>query len=162
MLLKDAGYLQYEISNYAKNGYECKHNIGYWKRENYLGLGLGASSLIENVRYTNTRELSKYMEGCNKLHDAGENIFISNIHDEANEIARKAQMEEFMFLGLRMNEGVSRGDFERCFGMPIEAVYRDQIEELKRDELLQIREGRVYLTDKGMDLSNYAMAKFLM
>lgn len=162
MLLKDAGYLQYEISNYAKNGYECRHNIGYWKRENYLGLGLGAASLIENVRYTNTRELYKYMEGCNKLHDVGENIFISNIHDEANEIARKAQMEEFMFLGLRMNEGVSRGDFERCFGMPIEAVYRDQIEELKREELLEIREGRVYLTDKGMDLSNYAMAKFLM
>ena len=67
-----------------------------------------------------------------------------------------------MFLGLRMKVGGSRGDFERCFGMPIEAVYRVQIEELKRDGLLQIREGRVYLTDKGMDLSNYAMAKFLM
>ena len=162
IVLKKAGYNQYEISNYAKRGFECRHNIGYWRRENYLGLGLGASSLVENVRYSNTRELYKYIEGCDNITDVGEDIFVSNIHEEANVINRQAQMEEFMFLGLRMNEGVYRNEFEKCFGLPIEAVYRDQLEELKQEDLLEMREGRIYLTDNGMDLSNYAMAKFLM
>ena len=162
IVLKKAGYNQYEISNYAKRGFECRHNIGYWRRENYLGLGLGASSLVENVRYSNTRELYKYKEGCDNITDVGEDIFVANIHEEANVINRQAQMEEFMFLGLRMNEGVYRNEFEKCFGLPIEAVYRDQLEELKQEDLLEMREGRIYLTDKGMDLSNYAMAKFLM
>lgn len=162
IVLKKAGYNQYEISNYAKRGFECRHNIGYWRRENYLGLGLGASSLVENVRYSNTRELYKYIEGCDNITDVGEDIFVANIHEEANVINRQAQMEEFMFLGLRMNEGVYRNEFEKCFGLPIEAVYRDQLEELKQEDLLEMREGRIYLTDKGMDLSNYAMAKFLM
>ncbi len=162
IVLKKAGYNQYEISNYAKRGFECRHNIGYWRRENYLGLGLGASSLVENVRYSNTRELYKYIEGCDNITDVGEDIFVANIHEEANVINRQAQMEEFMFLGLRMNEGVYRNEFEKCFGLPIEAVYRDQLEELKQEDLLEMREGRIYLTDNGMDLSNYAMAKFLM
>lgn len=162
IVLKKAGYNQYEISNYAKRGFECRHNIGYWRRENYLGLGLGASSLVENVRYSNTRELYKYIEGCDNITDVGEDIFVANIHEEANVINRQAQMEEFMFLGLRMNEGVYRNEFEKCFGLPIEAVYRDQLEELRQEDLLEMREGRIYLTDKGMDLSNYAMAKFLM
>lgn len=162
IVLKKAGYNQYEISNYAKRGFECRHNIGYWRRENYLGLGLGASSLVENVRYSNTRELYKYIEGCDNITDVGEDIFVANIHEEANVINGQAQMEEFMFLGLRMNEGVYRNEFEKCFGLPIEAVYRDQLEELKQEDLLEMREGRIYLTDKGMDLSNYAMAKFLM
>ena len=162
IVLKKAGYNQYEISNYAKRGFECRHNIGYWRRENYLGLGLGASSLVENVRYSNTRELYKYIEGCDNITDVGEDIFVANIHEEANVINRQAQMEEFMFLGLTMNEGVYRNEFEKCFGLPIEAVYRDQLEELKQEDLLEMREGRIYLTDKGMDLSNYAMAKFLM
>ena len=130
IVLKKAGYNQYEISNYAKRGFECRHNIGYWRRENYLGLGLGASSLVENVRYSNTRELYKYIEGCDNITDVGEDIFVANIHEEANVINRQAQMEEFMFLGLRMNEGVYRNEFEKCFGLPIEAVYRDQLEEL--------------------------------
>ena len=114
------------------------------------------------MRYSNTRELYKYIEGCDNITDVGEDIFVANIHEEANVINRQAQMEEFMFLGLRMNEGVYRNEFQKCFGLPIEAVYRDQLEELKQEELLEMREGRIYLTDKGMDLSNYAMAKFLM
>jgi oxygen-independent coproporphyrinogen-3 oxidase len=70
-------------------------------------------------------------------------------------------MEEFMFLGLRQTSGVSRAKFEECFSMPIEAVYRDVIEQLKAEGLLTVREGRISLTEKGLDLSNYAMAKFL-
>ena len=147
-VLKQNGYVQYETSNYAQKGYECRHNIGYWTRENYLGVGLGAASLIENVRYTNTSNIDTYMQG--------EWVAVEEL------ITRKAQMEEFMFLGLRMNEGVSREDFENNFNISIEAIYREPLEELKRKELLVARAGRIFLTDKGRDLSNYCLAKFLL
>lgn len=147
-LLTEAGYEQYEISNYAKPGYACKHNIGYWTRENYLGLGLGAASLVENVRYSNTRDIYTYIKGDWRV--------------EETPVERKAQMEEFMFLGLRMNAGVARAEFEKAFAMPIEAVYRDVMEELKKEELLVVKSGRIALTDKGMDLANYVMSRFLL
>ena len=147
-VLKQNGYVQYETSNYAQKGYECRHNIGYWTRENYLGVGLGAASLIENVRYTNTSNIDTYMQG--------EWVAVEE------PITRKAQMEEFMFLGLRMNEGVSREDFENNFNISIEAIYREPLEELKQKELLVARAGRIFLTDKGRDLSNYCLAKFLL
>jgi oxygen-independent coproporphyrinogen-3 oxidase len=182
-MLAEAGFVQYEISNFAKPGYACRHNIGYWTRENYLGLGLGAASLIDNVRYSNTSDLYDYMEGCERIFDCsceeirkkaghaeenqaneperGQEWFGTNLHASAEPVARQSRMEEFMFLGLRMKEGISRAKFEECFSMPIEAVYRDVIEQLKAEELLTVREGRVALTEKGLDLSNYAMAKFL-
>ena len=87
--------------------------------------------------------------------------YITNLHASVEPITKQAQMEEFMFLGLRMTEGVTRARFEECFSMPIEAVYREEIEQLKAEGLLIAREGRIVLTDKGLDLSNYAMAKFL-
>jgi oxygen-independent coproporphyrinogen-3 oxidase len=182
-MLAEAGFVQYEISNFAKPGYACRHNIGYWTRENYLGLGLGAASLIDNVRYSNTSDLYDYMEGCDRIFDCsceeirkkagqseenraneperGQEWFGTNLHASAEPVARQSRMEEFMFLGLRMKEGISRAKFEECFSMPIEAVYRDVIEQLKAEELLTVREGRISLTEKGLDLSNYAMAKFL-
>ena len=150
--LKQAGYEQYEISNYAHKGKACKHNIGYWTRENYLGMGLGASSLIENVRYENRKDLYEYIEASwNGI----------NLHESADPVSRKAQMEEYMFLGLRMNQGILRSGFEKCFGIEIEAIYREVLEELKEEGLLYAQEGRIALTEKGMDLSNYAMSKFL-
>lgn len=148
-ILKEFGYNRYETSNYAKKGFECRHNIGYWTRENYLGIGLGAASLIENVRCSNTRNLDKYI--------SGEEIII-----ETTPVDRKGQMEEFMFLGLRMSKGINRYDFQETFGVPIEGIYLDQMEELKRDGLLEARAGQIYLTDKGSDLANYCMAKFLL
>ncbi len=150
--LKQAGYEQYEISNYAHKGKACRHNIGYWTRESYLGMGLGASSLIENVRFENRKDLYEYMDAS---WDG------TNLRSSADPVSRKAQMEEYMFLGLRMSQGISRADFEKCFGVAIEAIYRDVLEELKEEELLYMQEGRIALTDKGMDLSNYAMSKFL-
>ena len=175
-MLKEAGYHHYEVSNFAKPGYECQHNIGYWVRENYLGLGLGAASLIDNVRYSNTRELYEYNEICGKLTTlppeafAGEegmpapegHWFGTNLHTEANVITRKGQMEEFMFLGLRLTGGVTRKAFEDAFGMPIEAVYPEVLRQLKDQQLIQQREGRIKLTDRGMDVANYVMAQFLL
>lgn len=152
LVLKKSGYHQYEISNYAKPGFECLHNIGYWTRENYLGLGLGAASLVDNVRYSNTRELYPYMEGMDNPLE---------LRVEQDILTRKAQMEEFMFLGLRLTAGVSRTDFESCFGVSIESVYRPVLEMLRREKLLDMNAGRIFLTDKGMDLANFCMAQFM-
>jgi oxygen-independent coproporphyrinogen-3 oxidase len=171
--LQQAGYRQYEISNFAHPGKECLHNVGYWTRENYLGIGLGAASLVDNVRYSNDRRLYDYMEGTQNIREKSfrefeteqepEELWIgTNLHESAIPVSRKARMEEFMFLGLRMNRGVSRMDFEQNFGIPIEAIYREPIEKLKQEGLLTAREGRIMLTDKGMDLCNYAVSNFLL
>jgi len=146
--LANAGYEQYEISNFAQPGFECEHNIGYWTRENYLGLGLGAASLVENVRYSNTSDLDAYLEG--------------ELRVDEFPVPRKAQMEEFMFLGLRMKCGVTRQQFQEEFGVPIEGIYRDALEHLKAEGLLEMNAGRIALTEKGQDLSNYALAQFLL
>lgn len=159
--LFDAGYKQYEISNYAKNNMACRHNIGYWTRENYLGLGIGAASLLDNVRYTNTSDIDKYLSGCRNIHDMKEDVFRTNLHISADVIDRKAQMEEFMFLGLRMNEGVTREAFEKSFGISIDAIYKNIIDDLKNQDLLVVRAGHIFLSPKGKDVANYVMAQFL-
>lgn len=171
MMLTEAGFKRYEISNYAKKGRECKHNVGYWTRENYLGLGLGAASLIDNIRYSNNRDLYDYIDNTRQIETC---LFSSpiendpsqtmgtNLHISAEQLSRKAAMEEFMFLGLRMTEGVARADFERDFGTPIEAVYQAPIMELKKEGLLVAREGKIALTERGIDVANYAMEKFLL
>ena len=150
-ILKEAGYHWYEVSNFAKPGYECRHNIGYWKRVDYLGVGLGASSLIDNVRYSNTRDLYTYLS-----------VPADSLHETAEQITRNGQMEEFMFLGLRMRDGFYRDEFTQAFGISIEAVYGDALNHLQQEELLLKREGRIYLTDKGMDLNNYVVAQFML
>ena len=166
--LERAGYQQYEISNFAQQGFECVHNIGYWTRENYLGLGLGAASLIENVRYTNTTDLYEYIDGTKDIQEkcfAQEDapaVAEMNLHEYAGVVSRKAQMEEFMFLGLRMTEGITRERFFREFGISIEGVYLDVLEKLKAEDLIDTREGRIVLTEKGADLSNYVLAQFLI
>lgn len=176
LVLAKAGYDRYEISNYAKPGYECRHNVGYWTRENYLGLGLGAASLVDNVRYSNTRELHEYIEICRDITILPPEVFApeegmaapernwfgSNLHTEASVVSRKGQMEEFMFLGLRMTGGISRNEFEYNFGMSIEAAYVQVLPDLQAQKLIEKREGRVYLTDRGMDVANYVMAQFLL
>lgn len=166
--LKKNGFIQYEVSNYAKKGYECKHNLGYWDRINYLGLGLGASSCMDNVRYRNISDLYDYMNATNQMevkewtNDDGSVVVGLSTHESAFSLTRKAQMEEFMFLGLRKLEGVSRSDFENCFGISIDAIYKEVMDELRAQGLLEVRNGAVLLTDKGMDLSNYVLSKFLL
>lgn len=170
-MLKENGYVHYEVSNFAQPGYACRHNIGYWTRVNYLGMGLGASSLMENIRYTNTSDLYTYLEQVdviregiweNKRSDGTiEQLPATNLHASAESVGKYAQMEEFMYLGLRMIDGVSRDDFMHSFGMPIEAVYQKVLNHLQEEELLERRAGRIYLTPKGQDVSNYALSQFL-
>lgn len=178
-VLKKAGYEHYEVSNFAKPGYACRHNIGYWERENYLGLGLGAASLMENIRYSNTRELYEYLEQSENIREGlwenevseeradgvysyKEELPATNLHASVERISRKGQIEEFMFLGLRMIDGISRERFEKCFGTQIEAVYQEVLSHLQAEGLLQKRAGRIYLTEQGQDVSNYALAQFLL
>lgn len=148
-LLGQKGYERYEISNYAKKGKECRHNIGYWTRKNYLGLGLGSASLVENVRFSNTSDLKAYLDG--KFEP-----------QEREVLERKAQMEEFAFLGLRMMEGISRSRFAEVFGVEIEAVYGAVIKRMTELGLLKQRAGKIFLTEEGISVSNYVMSEFLL
>ncbi len=161
--LAKTGYVQYEISNFAHPGYACKHNIGYWTRRNYLGVGLGAASLMENVRYTNTRDLYQYIDGTKNVQPQRfEEETGCSLHEYVGVVSRKAQMEEFMFLGLRMKEGITRERFFREFGISIDGVYLDVLDKLKKEELIDTREGRIALTERGADISNYVLAQFLI
>ncbi len=191
-VLREAGYHWYEVSNFAKPGYECRHNIGYWKRADYLGVGLGAASLIDNVRYANVRELLEYCKSCESLcgvfsvwkegnqteiqpekgqKEAGHEEecrknFTENVRktlcSSSEPVTREEQMEEFMFLGLRMTEGVSRAEFEQHFVTTIEAVYGDVLRQLQKEGLLVKQEGRICLTERGMDVNNYVVEQFML
>ena len=147
-LTGEYGLEQYEISNYAKPGYECRHNQAYWLRQDYLGFGLGASSLIDNVRFCNTADLKQYSQG----------IFEK---EEREVLSIQEQMEETMFLGLRMKDGVSMETFEKVFHTPFSAVYGKTVLDLKKEGLVQTEDERLFLTEKGFDLSNYTLAQFL-
>lgn len=147
-LTKEYGLEQYEISNYAKPGYECRHNQAYWLRQDYLGFGLGASSLIDNMRFRNTADLAQYNLGVFKK-------------EETEVLSVQEQMEETMFLGLRMKDGVSLEEFETVFHTPFSAVYGKAVQELKNEGLVHVEDKRILLTEKGFDLSNYTLAQFL-
>ena len=152
-ILGQSGYHRYEISNYARRGYECRHNCGYWRRKNYAGFGIGAASLVENVRFRNGRELETYIRnplGC---------------REEIQPLSRQEQMEEFMFLGLRMTDGVDAAEFKRLFGCSLEETYGTVVRKNLEDGLLKEIPAcsvRLALTERGMDISNYVMAQFLL
>lgn len=168
------GYCRYEISNYAFPGYECRHNIGYWRRENYLGLGAGAASLIENVRFRNLRDIGGYeqMQELPSESGQGQGKVLPErggmFHEERQVLSKAEQMEEFMFLGLRMTKGVSREEFSEAFGTAMDEVYPGIVENFCKKGLLREQKddktGRTWisLTDYGMDISNYVMSDFLL
>ena len=158
--LKERGYGRYEVSNYARPGYICRHNLSYWERMDYAGFGLGAASLRENVRWNNTADMAEY------LAHAGEEGDETVIKKERICLDRRGQMEEFMFLGLRKTEGVSADAFRSLFGEELEAVYAEPVKRLAREGLLarsRKENGEIFfrLTQKGIDVSNYALAMFL-
>ena len=147
-VLAEYGYSRYEISNYARRGYACRHNIGYWEREDYLGFGLGAASLYKNTRYRNTENLERYLNGDQEK-------------EELQVLSEKEQMEETMFLGLRLIGGVDLKKFEEEFAVPCEAVFGEQMERLTKQGLLRRNGERLCLTERGLDLANYVMAEFV-
>ena len=135
-ILASYGYHRYEISNYAKEGYECRHNLGYWERTEYLGIGTGAASLIDNRRW--------------------------NEGEEPHVLSLQEQMEEYMFLGLRKIKGVSIRQFTDLFGSSMEQIYGDVLKDMKQKGLLEEAEGYVRLTERGIDVSNCVMSEFLL
>lgn len=159
-LLQSEGYHWYEISNFAKPGRECRHNIGYWKRADYLGVGLGAASLIDNVRYANTSDIYEYIS-CFEKGQMEKSPSAFGAVESCEALTREARMEEFMFLGLRVVDGFHRDEFERSFGIAIEGVYGIELNRLQQEELLLQKGGRIRLTEKGIDISNYALSQFL-
>lgn len=147
--LAQEGYHRYEISNYAREGFECRHNCGYWTRTDYLGFGIGAASLMENRRFSNGRELSAYLKDP------------MGVREGMQELTREEQMEEFMFLGLRLTSGVRKSRFYQEFGQTMDEVYGAVLVKNIGDGLLEEENGFVRLTDRGVDVSNYVMAQFL-
>lgn len=149
-ILEDYGYHRYEISNYAKDGYECRHNLGYWDRKEYLGLGAGASSLMDHIRWKEPD------------HIGPSTGLVLEEREDFTRLRRKDEMEEFMFLGLRKINGVSEYDFYKSFRVSMDEIYKESIENLIKEGLLVREEDRIRLTDRGIDLSNYALSQFLL
>ena len=178
-ILEKAGYLRYEISNYAKKNYECRHNLTYWMGIPYLGFGIGAASYFQGYRFKNGQDIQKYEElfsnnrslmlqsagqkesQCMQSNVAGQMIF-HNFHEEIQCLSVEEQMEEFMFLGLRLKRGISIHEFEQCFGKKLEEVYGSVIERFIMDKLLLNRGGRICLSQKGTDVANYVMSEFIL
>ena len=163
--LQEQGFERYEISNYAKPGKECRHNIGYWTEVAYLGLGLGASSYMEGCRFTNEKDLDKYLaldfgeEDPEKRETA-----LRKLWGQIEELSQAQRMEEFMFLGLRLTKGIELQTFEHQFGKSFWDVYQDAADKLFSEQLLCLDESKknLRLTDYGVDVSNYALAEFLL
>lgn len=142
------GFNRYEISNYARDGFASRHNIKYWDCDECIGIGLGAASYVDGVRYANTRDMDEYMSGVFRGDD-GERL------DERDKIG------EFMMLGLRKTEGVSLAEFAKRFGYDIRSVYGAELDKFTSAGLLEVADGFVRLTEDGLDLANTVMCEFL-
>lgn len=147
------GYARYEISNFAKPGFESRHNLSYWQDVPYLGVGAAAHSYLDGQRYENVREIPAYIEGIRTG---------KGVRRQEEAMTREIAMEEFAFLALRTARGIDRARFERRFGVPLEAVYADAIAKLKRQGLLEADEAGVHLTPLGMKYGNMAFEEFLL
>lgn len=207
-LLKTSGYDRYEISNYAKEGFTCRHNIVYWTGGEYLGVGLGAASYLtiwlddecKKLRFHGVENLEEYISrflkcdgamedeytnlyhfyedesekkqfeedvDCNlrKYRDYEKNVFLEFLRDYYKDLyflKHKDEIEEFMFLGLRLMKGVPKTEFKERFGIGIESIYGKVIEKYKENRLLIEQNDRIFLSDKGIDVSNVVMAEFML
>ncbi|MBQ6386861.1 MAG: radical SAM family heme chaperone HemW [Lachnospiraceae bacterium] len=151
--LSDAGYRQYEISNWAKPGYACRHNIRYWRLEEYLGFGIGAASFFNGIRWSNEPDIRRYRDCA---------AHPETLERNRETVTRERAMEEFMFLGLRMTEGVSADGFRRAFGEDITGVYGDALRRHTEGGFLRHDGGRYALTPRGAEVSNVILADYLL
>lgn len=152
-ILERYGYRQYEISNYAKQGYMCRHNAGYWQRLEYLGFGLGASSLYGGMRFSNTHQMQEYLK---------ESRNPDQIRKDVTALSRNEQIEEFMFLGLRMTDGISEKKFEENFNVRLMDIYGDILQKYEETGFMEHIETKWRLTRKGIHVSNHILADFLL
>lgn len=152
-ILSQKGYSRYEISNYAKQGKECRHNLTYWEMGEYLGIGLGASSCFLGCRFSNTDKISEYLS-----------LPVNHLQKASKRLSKKDEMEEYVFLGLRLRKGISLQDYKNRFGLDFKKCYQKVLPFLFENCLLaeNKKHGRIYLTDRGIDVSNVVLAEFLL
>lgn len=184
--LAEHGYHRYEISNYAKKGFESCHNSGYWTGHPYLGFGIGAASFYAGCRWSHTGSMTSYLQALESAGASagaltksdGESLssaekatdrrgqepaeILESIYEEKEILSEKDRMAEFMFLGLRRMQGVSEAEFLRRFGRTMEEVYGRVLKRYQELHMLQREGGRIFLTERGIDVSNAVMADFLL
>lgn len=164
-MLSSYGYEQYEISNYAQKGYECKHNLKYWERCDYLGFGIGAASLYSGRRYTNISDIGRYMDVLAEITNALDKSYVNEllqIRTDMEELSKEDEMSEYMFLGLRKTKGIDITDFKEEFGTDIKDIFGEAIEDNIARGLL-IHDGNcLYLSKRGIDISNTVMSDFIL
>ena len=155
--LKTAGFLHYEISNFAKPGFESSHNLTYWKALPYFGFGCGASSYTNHIRVRRTCVLSEYIELM-----TSDNPEITGIYEESEMIDASESRREFMLLGFRLMSGVSLEEFKQKYGLSMEAVFGKELDELVNKELIISDSQRYYLSPKGLDFANQVFREFVV
>lgn len=153
-MLEDAGYIHYEISNFAKKGFESKHNLSCWNQEEYIGVGAAAHSYSNNVRYSNNDNIEKYISNYEKGRDIDNLIF----HEKQN---KESKMKEYMMLGLRKIEGVNIHLFKNKFNQDPLSLFKPEIDKLTNEKLILIDGSYIKLTDKGLDLANLVWEEFV-
>lgn len=153
-MLEENGYTHYEISNFAKKGFESKHNLACWNQEEYIGFGVAAHSYTNNVRYSNIDSIEEYIKNFEENNETDNFIF----HEKQT---ASSKMKEFMMLGLRKINGVAIQDFKNKFGANPIFVYRKELEKLVNEELVEIDGDYIKLTNKGLDLANLVWEEFV-
>ena len=148
------GFHHYEISNFAKKGFESKHNLNCWEQQEYIGIGTAAHSYVENVRYSNTENLEKYIDNIEQGTPENNKI----IHEVQNENDKK---KEFMLLGLRKIDGIKISEFKKVFGDNPIYLFRNELKKLSDEELIEIYDDIIRLTNKGIDLANLVWEEFI-
>lgn len=151
-ILGEYGYGQYEISNYARKGYQCRHNLGYWTGREYLGLGLGSASLWEHRRFRNTDRMEEYLEAGGRPEE---------IRREEERLTAEDEQAEYMILGLRLTDGISLDEFRATFGKEAGEIWPGVLERYEAWGLLEKKSGRLRFTRRGISLSNVVLAEFL-
>lgn len=152
--LEEAGYIHYEISNFAKKGYESRHNLSCWNQEEYVGCGVSAHSYTNNVRYSIIDSIEEYISNFESSNEADNIIF----HEKQN---KESKMKEFMMLGLRKIDGVQIQNFKSKFRENPIFTYRKELEKLVNEDLLEIDGDCIKLTSKGLDLANLVWEEFV-
>lgn len=151
-ILADAGFIRYEISNYAKPLFQSEHNLKYWTRQEYFGFGLGACSMLNHTRLSNENDLENYIKKTKN-----NSMVVKDIHA----LTPEEEMSEFMFLGLRCMKGIREKDFYEMFEKPFPTEYKKSIEMLKKQGLLDEKDEYIYLTKKGINISNRVFTEFV-
>lgn len=152
--LKENGYNQYEISNFSKKTYESKHNTNCWKQKQYIGLGTSAHSYLNKKRYSNTNNIEEYIKNIQES-NISKNI---TIHEEQTE---ESTMNEYMLLGLRMIQGININEFKQKFKIDPTIKYKEILEKLQKENLIQISKTSIKLTKQGIDFGNIVWEEFI-